>query len=315
MATKQGLLVKAGETRSAAPLGIFGNEMTIKLSSADTDGNYAIIEDHTPPNGGPPLHRHSREDESFYVIEGQFVFEVDGQELYAGPGSSVFAPRGTAHRFQNLGVTPGRLLVVVQPGGLDEFFTEIDHATEGAREPDLNLVLPVFKKHGLELLGPPLNGDRKMILHDEQAIRELVSTFVGGWNAGDGQLCGQPFAPDADFTAVTGQHAKGRSVISKVHDEILATVFRGTHNSAHVNDIRFLRPDVAAVDVTFRIQPMADKPWLPRYSSCGFVATKENGSWSIAVFRNMVPFERPLAGPLDRGLLDASRAAIEAGND
>src|SRR5215469_4271016 len=138
MATKQALLVKAGETRGAAPLGIFGNEMTIKLSAMDTDGNYAILEDHTPPSGGPPLHRHSREDESFYVIEGQYVFEVDGQRLYGGPGSSVFAPKGTAHRFQNLGMTPGRLLVVVQPAGLDEFFTDIHQATDGAREPDLD---------------------------------------------------------------------------------------------------------------------------------------------------------------------------------
>ncbi len=156
MAMKQPLLVKAGETRGAAPLGIFGNKMTIKLSAADTDGHYAIIEDHTPPSGGPPLHRHNCEDESFYVLEGQYVFEVDGQKIYAGPGSSVFAPQGSAHRFQNLGTTAGRLLVVVQPAGLDEFFVDIDRATQGAREPELDIVLPIFTKHGLELLGPPL---------------------------------------------------------------------------------------------------------------------------------------------------------------
>ncbi len=148
-------------------------------------------------------------------------------------------------------------------------------------------------------------------LRDEQAIRALASTFVAGWNAGDGQLCGQPFAPDADFTAVTGQRVKGRSIIAEVHGEILATVFRGTRNSMEVNDIRFLRPDVAAVDVTFRIQPIADKPWLPPYSSCGFIATKENGEWSIAVFRNMVPFDRPLAGPRDRELWETSRSVCQ----
>ena len=156
MTKKQALLVKAGETRGTATLGIFGNEMTIKLSASDTDGNYAIIEDHTPPSGGPPLHRHHREDESFYVIEGQYVFEVDGQIIYAGSGSSVFAPRGSAHRFQNLAATSGRLLVIVQPAGLDEFFTDIDQATKGAPDPDLDVVLPIFEKHGLELLGPPL---------------------------------------------------------------------------------------------------------------------------------------------------------------
>jgi uncharacterized protein (TIGR02246 family) len=146
---------------------------------------------------------------------------------------------------------------------------------------------------------------------DEQAIRGLVAAFVDGWNAGDGDACARPFTPNADFTAVTGARARGRDLIARGHAEILSTVFRGTVLTAAVNDIVFLRPDVAAADVTFRITPMPDKPWLPPYSSCGLVATKENGAWSIALFRNLVPYGRPAAGPLDRELTDASRAATE----
>ncbi len=156
MRTKQSLVVRQGETRTPAPLNIFGIPMWIKLSGEDTDGAYAIMEDRTPAQQGPPLHRHLREDESFYVIEGQYVFEVDGKQIDAGPGSAVYAPKGTAHRFQNTGVTPGRLLVMVQPAGLDSFFVDIDATTKGVREPDLELVIPIFEKHGLELLGPPL---------------------------------------------------------------------------------------------------------------------------------------------------------------
>jgi mannose-6-phosphate isomerase-like protein (cupin superfamily) len=159
MSTKRTLILNAGETRSAAPLGIFGDQMWIKLSGADTNGSYAILEGQTPPLGGPPLHRHEREDESFYVVEGEFVFEVDGERFHAGPGASVFAPKGTAHRFQNCGATPGRLLVIVQPAGLDAFFTDIDEAARGAREPDLDVVVPIFKKYGLELLGPPISAE------------------------------------------------------------------------------------------------------------------------------------------------------------
>ena len=144
---------------------------------------------------------------------------------------------------------------------------------------------------------------------DEQAIRRLVSTFVDGWNAGDGEACARPFAQNADFTAVTGARAVGRDLIARGHAEILSTVFRGTVLTATVNDIAFLRTDVAAADVTFRIAPMPDKPWLPPYSSCGLVATKEYGSWSIALFRNLVPYGRPTAGALDCELIDASRAA------
>lgn len=146
-------------------------------------------------------------------------------------------------------------------------------------------------------------------IQDEQAIRELVAAFVAGWNAGDGNACARPFAENADFTAVTGARARGRDLIGRGHAEILATVFRGTRNTGIVNDITFLRPDVAVADVTFRIEPMADKPWLPPYSSCGIVATKENGVWAIAVFRNLVPFGRPVAGPLDKEVLNASKAA------
>ena len=155
---RQTVVVHAGEAREVEPLGIFGIPMWIKLSGTETGGTYAIIEDQTPPDMGPPLHRHSREDESFYVLEGEYVFEVDGERISALAGSSVYAPKGTAHRFQNVGATAGRLLVMVQPAGLDSFFVDIDDATRGAREPDLSVVGPIFEKHGLELLGPPLPG-------------------------------------------------------------------------------------------------------------------------------------------------------------
>lgn len=148
-----------------------------------------------------------------------------------------------------------------------------------------------------------------MSAQDENAIRQLVSAFIDGWNAGDGHACARPFAENADFTAVTGQRIKGREMIGRGHAEILSTVFKGTRNSAVVNDVTFLRPDVAVADVTFRIQAATEILWLPAYTSAGLVATKENGAWSIAVFRNLVPFERPSAGPLDWEVLEASRMA------
>ena len=157
MKTKECLLVKAEETRTGSPLSIFGIPMWIKLSGEDTGGTYAIMEDRTPAQQGPPLHRHLREDESFYVIEGEYIFEIDGERIYAGAGSAIYAPKGPAHRFQNVGETPGRLLVIVQPAGLDSFFMDIDAATKGTRQPDQQLVTLIFEKHGLELLGPPLS--------------------------------------------------------------------------------------------------------------------------------------------------------------
>jgi uncharacterized cupin superfamily protein len=150
------LVVAPGATRGPAPLDIFGDRVCVKLAGTDTAGRLAVIEDCTPPLGGPPLHRHGREDEWFYVLEGEYLFEVDGRQERCGAGAAVYAPRGTVHTFQNVGASSGRMLVVVQPAGLDAFFADLDGATRGMREPDLSVVVPIFEKYGLELLGPPL---------------------------------------------------------------------------------------------------------------------------------------------------------------
>jgi uncharacterized protein (TIGR02246 family) len=136
---------------------------------------------------------------------------------------------------------------------------------------------------------------------DEAAITALLDAFVEGWNAGDGEACARPFAADADFVAVTGLHVHGRELIAAGHKEILASVFRGVQLRPTVNDIRFLRPDVAAVDVTIRYA--GEGPFGIQETSLGLVATKDEGIWSIVLFRNLVPFERPLGGPLERELI------------
>lgn len=133
---------------------------------------------------------------------------------------------------------------------------------------------------------------------DDKAIRGLVDAFVAGWNAGDGEACGKPFAEDAEFTAITGLRAAGRDFIARGHKEILSTIYRGTQINATVNSIKFLRPDVASADVTLRF--VGNQPFGIEQTSLGVVATKEQGAWQIAVFRNMVPMARPAAGPLER---------------
>ena len=83
--------------------------------------------------------------------------------------------------------------------------------------------------------------------------------------------------------------------------EILATIFRGVKLRPTVNSIRFLRPDVVAMDVTLHYA--GEGPFGIPETSLGLVATKEQGTWSIALFRNLVPFERPVGGPLERELI------------
>ena len=136
---------------------LFGDEVTIKISSRDTGGAYTVFEGKTRPLHGPPLHRHPDQDESWYIVEGDYKFEVDGEEIYASAGATVFAPRGTTHTFQNIGNKPGRLVTTVVPGGLDLFFEDLEAVAPRGTVPDPAKMLPIFEKHNQELLGPPLS--------------------------------------------------------------------------------------------------------------------------------------------------------------
>ena len=154
---QNGLIVEPGQSRTAGSLNVLGDIVNVKLSGSETAGAYAVMEDTTPPHAGPPLHRHNREDESFYVIEGRYRFVVDGEEIKAAPGAFIHAPRGTVHTFQNIRNGPGRMIVIVQPAGLEVFFADLASATAGMTAPDMPTIGSVFAKHGLELLGPPLS--------------------------------------------------------------------------------------------------------------------------------------------------------------
>lgn len=157
MKTHEGFLVEAEKTRTKESFDVFGNRILVKLGGSDVDGNYAIVESIAGPHAGPPRHIHSREDETFYVIEGEFLFEVDGKQFKGGPGCLVQAPRGLPHAFQNISAAPARMLTIVQPAGLDAFFAELNAAIRGLPEPDMSVVVPIFEKYGIEVAGPPLS--------------------------------------------------------------------------------------------------------------------------------------------------------------
>jgi quercetin dioxygenase-like cupin family protein len=99
---------------------------------------------------------HTREDELFYVLEGKLVFELAGRRIEAGAGATIFAPRGTAHTYQNFGQQPARLLIMVTPAGMDEFFEELSAGTPEGALPDMAFIVSLDAKYGLTTLGPPL---------------------------------------------------------------------------------------------------------------------------------------------------------------
>ena len=98
-----------------------------KVQGKDTLGAYALIEFIVQPGTGPVPHRHSREDEAFYVLDGQLEFRLGerGERVIAAPaGSFIFAPRGIPHTFKNSSTTPARAVVIISPAGLEKFFGE-----------------------------------------------------------------------------------------------------------------------------------------------------------------------------------------------
>jgi quercetin dioxygenase-like cupin family protein len=147
----------AEEGRTQQPLDILGGtEMLVKLTDDDTNGAVAIAHENVAPMAGPPLHRHSREDEWFYVLEGQITVQVDGQQTILRAGGSAFAPCGTVHTYQNFGPRAARMLVMFTPGAFQRFFEELAVLNRSLRGPDLAPVEQLMNTYGVEVLGPPL---------------------------------------------------------------------------------------------------------------------------------------------------------------
>ena len=125
-----------------------------------------------------------------------------------------------------------------------------------------------------------------------------IETFAAAWNDADAERLASAFAEDADFTAVNGLRVRGREMIGRGHDELFRTLFRGKAIAAEVISVRVLAPGLAAVEAEFTY-PNGILPGVTR-SLASYVARETDKGWEILVFRNMIPFERPVAGPVER---------------
>jgi mannose-6-phosphate isomerase-like protein (cupin superfamily) len=140
---------------------LVGDVYRFLATGEDTNGRYALIEALVSPGGGPPPHVHSREEEGFYILEGEITFTVDGERVVATAGMFATMPVGTPHSFKNEGNTPAKMLVSVAPAGLEKMFLEIGvPLAEGAttalpptRE-DVEKLLAVAPKYGIEVRLP-----------------------------------------------------------------------------------------------------------------------------------------------------------------
>jgi mannose-6-phosphate isomerase-like protein (cupin superfamily) len=127
-----------------------GGHGRIKVGVEDTAGSLTIYESLRPAGdpGGPMLHKHLF-DEAFYVLEGEYTFQVGERLVKASTGTFVYIPGGTIHTFRHSGAGDGRMLTVCSPGGIEAMFIAPDAETRAAAEREL----------GVENVGPPLAPD------------------------------------------------------------------------------------------------------------------------------------------------------------
>ncbi|MES2789577.1 MAG: cupin domain-containing protein [Planctomycetota bacterium] len=143
-------------------IGVVGDIYRFLATGADTAGKYAMWEAVVPPGGGPPPHVHSREEEAFYILEGEITFQVGPEKFVATAGTFANMPIGSQHSFRNDSGKLARMLITVAPAGLEEMFFEVgqtlapDATTAPAPTPvDIEKLIAAAPRYGVEIQVPP----------------------------------------------------------------------------------------------------------------------------------------------------------------
>jgi len=136
--------------RTARPLNVVGETITVLASSTQT-GGYEIFHQAGPEGSGPPPHNHPW-DESFYVVKGEIAFGVDDRETVAAPGTLVHLPAGTTHWFR-FGPGGGEMVSMTSREGASRMFADIDREI-APDKPDLGKLLEIGGRHGLKVSPP-----------------------------------------------------------------------------------------------------------------------------------------------------------------
>lgn len=143
--------VAADKDRFGEHRGLGISTITFKVTPQESSGLF-IIENTFREKGGPARHLHYDQDEWFYVVQGEFLFEVGSEKFQLKLGDSLLAPRQVPHVWAYTGGPEGRILITFMPAGkMEAFFREVTRANAmPPQDPEL------WRRHGMELVGPPL---------------------------------------------------------------------------------------------------------------------------------------------------------------
>jgi mannose-6-phosphate isomerase-like protein (cupin superfamily) len=135
--------------------------VTCKAESVIIHGYYSLLELIDQPQNGPPMHVHHRDDEAYYILEGQYeIYRANEPPTKAAPGSFIYFPKGVAHTYKNVGKGPGRMLVVNTRAGLERFVEEVGQSATDtssppihAGTPDFGKMIEIAQKYDIEIIG------------------------------------------------------------------------------------------------------------------------------------------------------------------
>lgn len=155
--TDKGFKVKAGEGRIHGHIrlkGVNSNILDVKISGKDTNGGFAMFEQTSLSQGrGTPLHIHPLQDETFYVVEGEYYFQIGEDKFRLSIGDSIFLPKKVPHAWTQVS-EKGRMIVVFQPAGkMEEFFVTVSALNH---EPTPEEMAKIFIDNEMQVVGPPL---------------------------------------------------------------------------------------------------------------------------------------------------------------
>lgn len=128
----------------------------VRATSEMTNGAFGLIEHwEMPPGFASPYHTHHREDESFYILQGEVAFVIDGDWQIAGAGTFVFGPREVAHGFKAVGDKPVQMLIQTTPGGFEQFVLDLAEPLGApVAPPDLPRLIETAARYQIDIHGP-----------------------------------------------------------------------------------------------------------------------------------------------------------------
>jgi len=142
-------------TREDSVFRFLGQPTVMRSTSETTNGAFGLMEHwNMPPGFASPYHTHHREDEAFYVLEGEMAFVCNGKWQRGGPGTWVFGPRELAHGFKVVGSSPARMLLMCAPAGFEHFVLELGVPFNDMTPPDMQKLMQLAAKYSIDIHGP-----------------------------------------------------------------------------------------------------------------------------------------------------------------